>query len=558
MQLLEKESDDRKQENIKKDAIILTLREAIMGTQNTDRTPTADFQRHELGLFDETQQLRQESSHLHNEIQIKEIQLQEKTMNKNEIQQLREENTNKDNEILELRQDNNKRNNEILQLQQLNTKNDNEILELQQENINKENELQQHRQENINKENELQQRRQENVNKDNEIQQLRQDNNKKNSEILQLQQLNTKNDNEILELRQENINKNNEVQQLRQDNININSEIQEVREENNNLQSEIQRLREENNGLKTNCITERGSVVVSKNDILGRGAYGCVYAGDYNGTNVAVKEYYEIILSSHNLQMLQREINIASQCSHPNLLQFICAIENDQSHLLIVTELMDMNLRLLLEQRESRLEYQEVKLISLDVARGLNYLHLKTPNTIIHRDVSSANVLLWVENGAVRRAKVSDYGSANFMQVCNTANPGAAICAAPEANQAQQDPKIDVFSYGVLVCEMSICELPVPAQRKIQIKGIPNGGVKKMVQNCTHIDAGKRPTMQEVRVSLTLVFPTCAAYIPMLDHDDQPIRKKHCYEIEHLCCSCEASTLSSKQHMSCVCAEALS
>ena len=28
------------------------------------------------------------------------------------------------------------------------------------------------------------------------------------------------------------------------------------------------------------------------------------------------------------------------------------------------------------------------------------------------------------------------------MQACNTANPGAAIYAAPEANQAQHDPKV--------------------------------------------------------------------------------------------------------------------
>ena len=72
---------------------------------------------------------------------------------------------------------------------------------------------------------------------------------------------------------------------------------------------------------------------------------------------------------------------------------------------------MDMTLRTLLEQRaweKSRLEYQEIKSISLDVARGLNYLHSKKPSPDIHHDVSSANVLLWIKNGAVKRAKISD------------------------------------------------------------------------------------------------------------------------------------------------------
>ena len=58
------------------------------------------------------------------------------------------------------------------------------------------------------------------------------------------------------------------------------------------------------------------------------------------------------------------------QSRHPNLLQFICATENDKHNILIVTELMDASLRTSLEQRESErspLEYHEIKLISLDV-----------------------------------------------------------------------------------------------------------------------------------------------------------------------------------------------
>ncbi|CAB4011679.1 probable serine threonine- kinase DDB_G0271682 [Paramuricea clavata] len=304
----------------------------------------------------------------------------------------------------------------------------------------------------------------------------------------------------------------NEIQQLRLENNNMNREIQKVQEENNNMHSDMRELQQENNELKEiqqteenamdSLITESGSVVVSREE-LGRGAFAAVYTGDYYGTKVAVKEFHEVILSPHNEEILKREIYITSQCRHPNLLQFICATRSDRHCLLIVTELMDMALRTLLEQhaRERlQFEYQKVKSISLDVARGLNYLHSKTSNPIIHRDVSSANVLLWIENGAVRRAKVSDYGSANFMEACNTANPGAALYAAPEASRGQQGPKIDVFSYGVLVCEMSICQLPHPEQvkRKGQMRRILNAGIKGLVEGCTEIDPQKRPTMQDV------------------------------------------------------------
>ena len=84
-------------------------------------------------------------------------------------------------------------------------------------------------------------------------------------------------------------------------------------------------------------------------------------------------------------------MNIASKCRHPHLLQFIGATK-DEGTPLFVTELMEKSLRTLLDQRQ--LSETEIAVISLDVTLALNYLHQKKPEPIIHRDVSSANVLL--------------------------------------------------------------------------------------------------------------------------------------------------------------------
>ena len=160
-----------------------------------------------------------------------------------------------------------------------------------------------------------------------------------------------------------------------------------------------------------------------------RPAHGAVYTRDFHGSQVAVKEYRGIIKSQHNLRILQREEYIASQCRYLNLLQFICATRNDQNRLLIVTELMGMTLRTLTERHardRSWLEYEEIRLISLDVACGLNYLHSIKPSPVVHRDISSANVLLHIGNRSPRRAKISVYGSANFMVMSTAPNPGAA------------------------------------------------------------------------------------------------------------------------------------
>ena len=225
------------------------------------------------------------------------------------------------------------------------------------------------------------------------------------SEKLKVRQRNTYLKKEIQQLQEEIVNKN---RAIRPEKNNMDGNIKEVLKRNDELRAQIEQLKKDN--IFSFC-EGVGSVAVSK-EVLGKGTWGTVLAGDFYGTKVAVKQFHEIILSPHNEEILGWEIKIASQCRHPNLLQFICATENVGHQRLIVTELMDMTLRKLLQQRareRSQLEDHEIKSVSLDVARGLNYLHLKMPSPVIHRDVSSNNVLLGIHNGLVVRAKVSDY-----------------------------------------------------------------------------------------------------------------------------------------------------
>ena len=183
------------------------------------------------------------------------------------------------------------------------------------------------------------------------------------------------------------------------------------------------------------------------NKCLGRGGWGSVYEGVYCGCTVAVKQIHDLILSPHNILLFEREMNIASKCRHPHLLQFIGAT-NDEGNPLFVTELMEKSLRALLEQRQ--LAEIEIRVISLDVARAINYLHQKKPELIIHRDVSSANVLLW-RQGDQWRGKVSDYGTANFMQQTMTVAPGAMIYSAPEALTSNQTVKVSFSEFRIFL-----------------------------------------------------------------------------------------------------------
>ena len=151
-----------------------------------------------------------------------------------------------------------------------------------------------------------------------------------------------------------------------------------------------------------------------------------------------MKTIHDLILSPHNRRLFEREMDIASRCRHPCLLQFIGATNDDHTPLFL-TEVMETSLRALLQERS--LSQTEITVIALDVARGLNYLHQKRPIPILHRDISSANVLLW-RQGTQWRAKVSDYGTANFKKQTMTVAPGALIYSAPEARATNQTVQV--------------------------------------------------------------------------------------------------------------------
>ena len=203
--------------------------------------------------------------------------------------------------------------------------------------------------------------------------------------------------------------------------------------------------------------TEKSSYdwIISRNEVqvtdksLGSGGWGTVYEGRYCGCAVAVKQIKEDFAPACSLKTFQREIDMASKCRHPCLLQFIGATI-DGGFPLLVTELMETSLRRLLF--ESPLSIREASIISLDVARALNYLHQKRPVPMIHRDISSANVLLWRKAGreagiqeAQWRGKVSDYGTAKFVEQVMTQTPGCLAYSAPEARTTTQTAKVSLL-----------------------------------------------------------------------------------------------------------------
>ena len=253
---------------------------------------------------------------------------------------------------------------------------------------------------------------------------------------------------------------------------------------------------------------------VSKQANIGEGAWGVVARGTLGGRAVAVKCPHVALLKQFPKVMdrLRREVAIMAQVRHPNLVCFIAAVFDEAAEQLrespmIITELLDTNLRS--AYQEGRVQRTDYLTILRDIAYALHYLHgLQQP--IIHRDVSSPNVLLQKQPSGGWLAKVSDFGSANLAKLAYTAGEGAIIYTAPEAfpdiaSDTDTEPppmttKIDVYSYGVVVCELIVGEMPVPERYRAMLQQVKGKwpAMHSLIVRCTKRNPLDRPTMADI------------------------------------------------------------
>ena len=130
-------------------------------------------------------------------------------------------------------------------------------------------------------------------------------------------------------------------------------------------------------------------------------------------------------------------------------------------------ELMDDNLTHFLESSTQPIPYHIQVSLCRDITLSLSFLH---SNNIIHRDLSSNNVLL-ISNA---RAKVTDFGMASLSDInpqatrfTNTMCPGTDVYMPPEAirDKPVYTDKIDCFSFGVITVQILTRQFPNPGDR---------------------------------------------------------------------------------------------
>ena len=284
-------------------------------------------------------------------------------------------------------------------------------------------------------------------------------------------------------------------------------ELQEARARANELQrrlEEVERREHEKSVVQEQAIAaeQRGpswevreEELEETDETLGIGGWAVVKVAKLK---VAAKCLHSQLVYDYHRRLFRREMDVAARVSHPNLLRFLGA--RLEGGMAILTEFMPTSLRALVNRRpRQHLALQHLLSIAVDVARALNYLHNMTPDPIIHRDLSSANVLLQPSPDGGWLAKVPDYGTANFQSQLQTENPGSPVYTAPESNNpALQSPKMDIFSFGVLLVEMCTCDFPAPELRAELMESIRHEGLLNLIRRCPREDRDRRPTAAQL------------------------------------------------------------
>ena len=249
--------------------------------------------------------------------------------------------------------------------------------------------------------------------------------------------------------------------------------------------------------------------------IVRKDQWGCVMQGTMHHQRVAVKSFHQDIMTRLASGEVQQTMKRLAQIHHPNLLLVIGAVLDPVAGPLIVTEFLDQTLQSAYE--DQLLEDHSKLPILRDVASALNYLHSQNP-PIVHGNVNSWTVLLEALRNERWKAKLSDFGMMDLIfLICKTSKHDNTDIhtneySAPELhsnsdmecrNHPPVTPKIDVYSFGVLLRKISLNTLPSSSSPQ---DGVDPRWIYQLAENCTKLAPHRRPTMDDILMQIDGMF----------------------------------------------------
>nr|XP_027070205.1 MDIS1-interacting receptor like kinase 2-like [Coffea arabica] len=197
---------------------------------------------------------------------------------------------------------------------------------------------------------------------------------------------------------------------------------------------------------------------------IGTGGYGSVYRARLpSGKVVALKKLHRLEGENPNFdKSFRNEADMLSKIRHRNIVTLFGFCLHKRCMFLIYEYMDRGSLFCILRDETEAVELDWIKRVNLikGIASALSYLHHDCDPPVIHRDVSSNNILL----NSQLEATLSDFGTARILELDSsnqTVIAGTFGYMAPElAYTMVVTEKSDVYSFGVVVLETLFGEHP--------------------------------------------------------------------------------------------------
>jgi serine/threonine protein kinase len=163
------------------------------------------------------------------------------------------------------------------------------------------------------------------------------------------------------------------------------------------------------------------------------------------------------------IAMLIDEAKIMVKLSHERIVQVYELGKEDDNYYIAMEYVQGVDLKRLrdwLTQKQTRLSLAEVLYISIEVLRGIDYIHRQKDENgknlqIVHRDISPQNILISTDGNI----KITDFGIAHAASRSYETATGVlkgkfAYMSPEQAQGSLLDQRTDIFALGIIFYEL--------------------------------------------------------------------------------------------------------